>query len=228
MERIGIITGLRSEARCLANAPVFDNADIRISGADSTVAFEQAQQLAAQGCDALISFGIAGGLDPRIRVGSLILANEVITREGERFKTDVNARKALHKLVGLKTHISHSPMLGSNQAILSSRRKINLHVETGAAAVDMESLAVAKAAAAAGIPFLVIRSVSDTAYFRLPESVRGVIAPDGSPRLLKAARNLLNRPFDLLALLRLQRGAASAHRCLRRVAVSGGPRLGFG
>lgn len=228
MERIGIITGLRSEVRCLKNTPVYANADIRISGANSAVAFEQARELAAQGCGALVSFGIAGGLDPRIRAGSLILANEVITKEGERFRVDENARKALHKLVGLRIHISHSPMLGTNRLILSSRRKVNLFVDTGAAAVDMESLAVARAATDAGIPFLVVRTISDTAYQRLPLSVHGVIAPDGRSRPMKAVRNLLNRPHDLSAMLRLLRGSKAAHKCLRRVAMSGGPWLGFG
>lgn len=228
MKRIGIITGLRSEARCLAGTPIAENAEVRVAAAVSAQAFDDARELIALGCQALISFGIAGGLDPRIRSGSLILANEVVTRDGERFSTDTTARKALHKLIGLGTHISHSPVFGSDQLIFSPRRKINLHLDTGAAAVDMESHSVARAAADAGVPFLVVRVVSDNAYHRLPKSIRGSIAPNGGVKTWKVARNLFIRPYDLPSLIRLRRDSAVAHRCLRRVATSGGPFLGFG
>ncbi len=228
MRRIGIITGLQSEAKCLARAPVAENADIRVAGAVSAKALDDARELISLGCDALVSFGIAGGLDPRIRTGSLILANEVITRDGEHFSTDQTARKALHKMVGLSTHIGHAPVLGSSKLIMSPRRKINLHVDTGAAAVDMESHSVARAAADAGIPFLVVRVVSDNAYNRLPKSILGSITPSGGMRPLRVALNLLYRPYDLPGLIRLRRDSAVAHQCLRSVAASGGPFLGFG
>ena len=47
-------------------------------------------------------------------------------------------------------------------------------------------------------------------------------------RPIKVVRNLLIRPYDLPGLIRLQRGSAAAHRCLRSVAASGGLLLGFG
>jgi len=227
MERLGIITGLKSEARCVAGTPVAENSDLRVAAAVSERALEEARALVADGCTALVSFGIAGGLDPRLKTGALILANEVIAPDGTRYKTDEGARKALHKSLERDIHIVHAPMVGSNKVIMSPRRKINLHVDTGAAAVDMESHAVALAASEASIPFLVIRAISDNANSRIPRAVLGALAPDGGRRVWRVLLNLLIRPFDLPGLIRLQRGSAAAHKSLRGVTASGGAFLGF-
>jgi adenosylhomocysteine nucleosidase len=228
MRRLGIVTGLKSEALCITNTPVAENADTRVVAAVSARALVEARALAAQGCTALVSFGIAGGLDPRLKVGALILANEVIAPDGTRYQTDARARRALHQSLEKDLQISHAPILGSTKVIFSPRRKINLHVDSGAAAVDMESHAVAQAAAEAGIPFLVVRVISDNAYSRVPRSVIGAMAPDGGRRIWRVMLNLLIRPFDLPGLLRLQRGSAVAHKRLRSIATSGGAFLGFG
>lgn len=118
-------------------------------------------------------------------------------------------------------------MMGSDTVIMSPRRKVNLHVENGAAAVDMESHAVAEVAADAGLPFLVVRAISDHAYSRIPKAIIGALGPDGGRRPLRVVFNLIGRPFDLPGLIRLQRGSATAHKSLRRVAAAGGPFLGF-
>ncbi len=228
MKRLGIITGLKSEAQCMADTPVADNADMRVAAAVSKRALADARALAANGCTALVSFGIAGGLDPRLDTGTLILANEVIMPDGTRLKTDERARRALHKSLERDVHIVHAPIVGSSKVIMSPRRKINMHVDTGGAAVDMESHSVALAAKEAGIPFLVIRAISDNAFNRVPRSVLGGLAPDGGRRPWRVMLNLLIRPFDLPGLIRLRRGSAAAHECLRGVATSGGAFLGFG
>jgi len=227
VERIGIITGMLSEARCFADTPVSKNAEVRVAGAVSAKAYEDARNLVAQGCSALISFGIAGGLDPRIRAGSLILANEVIAPGGERYSTDEAARRTLHDALDRSIHVSHAPLVGSDRVIMSVQGKTNLHVDTGAAGVDMESHAVAKAAADAGIPFLVIRAVSDTADHPVPKAILGALSPHGRRRPGRVLLNLLTRPLDLPGLILLQRATATAHRSLRSVAASGGPLLGF-
>ncbi len=227
MERIGIITGMLSEARCFADTPVLKNSEVRVAGAISAKAYEDARNLAAQGCSALISFGIAGGRDPRIRAGSLILANEVIAPGGERYSTDEAARSRLHDALDRSIHVSHAPLVGSDRVVMSVQGKTNLHVDTGAAGVDMESHAVAKAAADAGIPFLVIRAVSDTADHPVPKAILGALSPDGRRRPGRVLINLLARPLDLPGLILLQRATATAHRSLRSVAASGGPGLGF-
>ncbi len=228
MKRIGIITGLQSEANCFADTAVASNAEIRVAAAVSAKAMADAQELITRGCDALVSFGIAGGLDPALGAGHLIFASEIVTLEGTRYRTDVGARETLHQLISQDTPVSHLPMFGSDKVIMSPGHKSDLFHETGTVAVDMESHSVAKVAADAGIPFLVVRSISDNALSRIPKSIFGALAPDGSRRPGRVILNLMKRPTDLPGLLRLQRGSAAAHRRLRGVASAGGPLLGFG
>lgn len=228
MKKIGIVTGLRSEARCLNATPLAENADIRVAAAISAQARKGAQELVAAGCSVLVSFGIAGGLDPRLKTGALVLANEIIAPDGRRFQTDECARQRLHNSLDRDIPVTHAPILGSNKLILSSRVKINLHVDTGAAAVDMESHEVAQVAAEAGLPFLAVRAISDSALDRLPRSIIGALTADGDPRPVRVFFNLLRRPFELPELIRLRRGSAIAHKSLSRVAAAGGPLLGFG
>ena len=227
MSKIGIITGLKSEAQCFANTDVADNADVRVAAAVTARARECAQELVAGGCSGLVSFGIAGGLDPRLKTGALVLANEIIAPDGRRFETDEDARNRLRQSLGRDFPVSQAPMMGSDTVIMSPRRKVNFHVENGAAAVDMESHAVGEVAAEAGLPFLVIRAVSDHAYSRIPKAIIGGLGPDGGRRPLRVVLNLIGRPFDLPGLIRLQRGSTTAHKVLRSVAVAGGPFLGL-
>src|SRR4051812_47660360 len=73
MKRPGIVVGMAAEAR-IARRSGFPVATL--SGA---------RALLADGADGLISFGIAGGLAPGLRPGTLVVATEVITEDGRRY-----------------------------------------------------------------------------------------------------------------------------------------------
>jgi adenosylhomocysteine nucleosidase len=84
----------------------------------------------------------------------------------------------------------------------------------GADAVDLESAAVARAAAAAGLPFSVLRAICDEAGRALPRAA--VVALDakgriGAGRVLGA---LLRQPGDIFALVALGRDAGRARTAL--------------
>ena len=61
---------------------------------------------------------------------------------------------------GLKVH--EEPLVTCDQVVLSRSRREELHNLTSACAVDMESVAVAIVAGLNGLPFLVVRTISDT------------------------------------------------------------------
>ncbi len=60
--------------------------------------------------------------------------------------------------------------------------KATLRAASGALAIDMESAAVAEAAAEAGVPFLVLRVIADPADRAIPPVALHGVAPDGSRR----------------------------------------------
>ena len=76
----GIVTGLEAEAAVLRGAANVSHPDrlpfIACAGAERARA--AAQRLLTKGAEALISFGIAGGLDPALRPGRLIVRHEQI------------------------------------------------------------------------------------------------------------------------------------------------------
>ena len=73
-ERMGVVTALRSERRVLDRR----HDHVRLSGMGAGNASAAAEALVAEGVSALVSFGLAGGLDPTLPSGSLVIADEVL------------------------------------------------------------------------------------------------------------------------------------------------------
>jgi adenosylhomocysteine nucleosidase len=72
-------------------------------------------------------------------------------------------------------------------------------------AADMESAAWAREAAARGIPYLVVRAISDAADEDLPAFFTETVGTDGSIRRGEVARRALLEPSSWGTLLRMRR-----------------------
>jgi adenosylhomocysteine nucleosidase len=116
---------------------------------------------------------------------------------------------------------------GSDRALVGVADKAALRCASGAAAVDMESHAVAQEAVAAGLPFLVIRAIADPAGRALPAAALAGLSPDGSARPWAVLLSLLGRPDQLVGLVRLIGDSAAGFAALGRVGSRLGPRLAF-
>ncbi len=217
MVRAGFVTGLAVEARVLRRnlAPSDPENDLLVAcaGADSGRAERAAQALLEAGAGALVSYGIAGGLDPALRAGGVVLAEAVCLPGGEALPTDTAWRQ---RLLGLASGhpLAGGTLAGSDRALASLAEKRRLFDSSGAVAVDMESHAVAEVARAAGVPFLVLRAVADSADRPLPRAVRGSIAASGQARPAVVLARLAARPWELPALLDLRRDSALALKAL--------------
>jgi hopanoid-associated phosphorylase len=218
MKSLGIVTGLASEAACLGKVQF-----CRVAGADAVRAGLAARALIAEGCLGLLSFGLAGGLDPNLEPGAVIVADAVVGPQDRRLPTDVSWRAALAD----KLHAHVGPLLSMPTAIVEPEAKEALRGSSGALAVDMESLAIALVASEANLPFAAIRAVADPATARVPAWVMAGVRSDGSVHTLKIARELVKRPGDLPTLLRLAGYSRVAHQSLSRVAMRLGPSFGF-
>jgi hypothetical protein len=86
--------------------------------------------------------------------------------------------------------------------------------ETGAIAVDLESVVVARAAAALGIPFLVLRAIADPATRALPPAALLPLANDGTPDVRRVLGSVMRRPQQLPTLLAVAREALQALEAL--------------
>jgi adenosylhomocysteine nucleosidase len=93
--------------------------------------------------------------------------------------------------------------------------------------VDMESHVVAAVAAAAGLPFLVIRAIADPAGRALPAAALAGLSPDGGTRPWTVLLALARSPGQLIALIRLAGDSAAGIAALGRVGGRLGPHLAF-
>jgi hopanoid-associated phosphorylase len=167
-----VVAGLEVEARIARRAGL---SAVVASGKPERRDAVIARAIAA-GATGLISFGIAGGLDPTLAPGTVLLPETVHTETGEVFATDVEWRRRL------QAHIpgARSGAIYASAAVVSRvADKHSLFDRTRAAAVDMESGAVARAAAQAGIPFVVLRSIADPAHRSLPQAAIGGLSDEG-------------------------------------------------
>ncbi|MFP5517602.1 MAG: purine phosphorylase [Alphaproteobacteria bacterium] len=213
MNRLGILTGFRVEARLLralpGHAPL-----VACSGADAERARAMARDLVERGAKALVSFGLAGGLAEGLAAGTLLLPSEIRLHDGSLAAVDPTWRaKTLERMNGL--HPSGGCMACAPLVLATRADKQALAERSSAVAADMESEAVAVAAQRAGLPFLVLRAVADPWDAGVPPPILAALATTGSLRFFAAAVELLRHPGQLPALLRLARDGHEALTALR-------------
>jgi adenosylhomocysteine nucleosidase len=225
VSRLGVVTGYRGEAACLAEDRVL--ARVLCSGADASRARAAAERLRDEGAQGLVSFGLAGALAPERQPGDLLLPATVILSDGRRLAADPTWRGRLASVLdqaGLSA--SHAPIAGSDWLLATAEAKRVLFGKTGGVAVDMESHVVAEVAAKAGMPFVVVRAVADRSDQPIPGAAQGAIDANGEVRHLAVLRGLMRSPWEIGALVGLGRSSARGLATLRRVAALA-PGLGF-
>jgi hopanoid-associated phosphorylase len=167
------------------------------------------------GCGGIISFGIAGGLDPQLRTGTPIVASSVIGANGVRIALPTDERWS-QILLQSRPHAVHAPVLGVDAPVTEPKDKLRLFRQTGAAAVDMESHIAAAIADSHGLPFAVLRVVADPARQRVPQAALCGMRADGSLDALAVLRALWRSPGDIAAMPAVARNAWVARAALAR------------
>ncbi len=231
MDRLGVITGLAQEADCLDVFPAGGRPPVGIAAARPAKAAALAGEMISNGCKALLSFGMAGGLNPDLKAGDVVFASSVKAPDGTVFETSrpwlETVRAAIGEGGGEGEGVTVAAIAGSDRVIATPAAKRALAEETRAAAVDMESHAVAAAAEDAGVPFLAIRAVADPVDRAIPAWVLGKISDGGRPRTGAILAGLALRPWGLAALIGLKGDSDRALRSLRGVVGRLGPSFGF-
>ncbi len=171
---------------------------------------------------AVVSFGIAGALDPTLGVGDVVVPERVLA--GDAIWTcSPDLRKAwLAQLSARRDDI-----VGVDAPVLDVAAKAALRTRTGGAAVDMESHVAAAYATRHGRPFAALRIISDPADHALPAVAGRAMRPDGSVDVLGVLVGLARDPSQIGPLIATARDAAVAFRALRRVRGLLGPGLGL-
>jgi adenosylhomocysteine nucleosidase len=230
---VGVVCALAAEARLLGPArrrgelrSLADGTLLAVSGMGAVAAARGARALVEAGAGALVSWGMAGGLDPALAAGTIFLPGEVISLEGASVTTAPEWRERLGKTLAARRAIrGHVMMRGrlltSPRAIASLSEKSALFSKTGASAVDMESLAVAETARDCELPFMAVRVIVDSAADALPRAVAAAADEEGHLQMWRLLGALAREPSDLKPLIRLARRYQAASRSLAAVARLG-------
>jgi adenosylhomocysteine nucleosidase len=223
----GVVAALVAEARALSPSmrrggpktfsefsQLHDGTLLAVSGIGCPAAGAAARALVAAQVSALMTFGLAGALDPALAAGTVILPGELISRDGARFVTCKAWRERVAASLGFA--VSTATLLTSARAIETPAEKAAAFRDTGAAAVDMESAAVAEVAAAHGLPFIAVRVIVDTAGDTLPPAVVAA-SRAGRVEIGRLIAAVVAAPREIAELLRLARRYRMAMRSLRVV-----------
>jgi adenosylhomocysteine nucleosidase len=231
---LGVVAALAAEARALGRATrpggasasfgnlafLSDGSIVAVSGVGLDAATAAARTLVEAGVSCLMTFGMAGGLDPGLEAGGIVLPDEVILANGTRYATHKPWKDQLQSALGRQCLVTGGALLTSPTAIDSCEAKESARRSTRAVAVDMESAAVAQVAAELQLPFMSVRAIVDTAEDALPTAVVAA-SRGGKVQIGRLLRGLLATPQEIGSLWRLSARYRLAMRALSVVARSG-------
>jgi hopanoid-associated phosphorylase len=183
---------------------------------------DQVERAAERACG-LISFGVAGGLDPGLRSGDWVVAANVVTDTG-RYGTDASWARRL--CLALPT-ARFANISGCDEPIAAPAAKFALGREQRTIAVDNESHVVAEVAARKNIPFVVARVVLDPAWRTLPPAALAPLRADGTSDVIAVMRSVARMPRQLGDLAMVTADAFRAWSELRLGCARLGRGLGF-
>jgi nucleoside phosphorylase len=171
---------------------------------------------------AVLSLGFCGALDASLRVGDLVLCSPISAlgalpttpRRPVPLEGEVTCDPSL---VEEALRVATAPVTGSCLTLPGVASdpafKEWLSSTYGHAVVDMESFWLGRLAEEAGVPFLAVRSVSDSRGEFLPP-LDDLVDDLGHLRLPAMSRYLLGHPQGIVELARLARQAQHAEKSL--------------
>jgi nucleoside phosphorylase len=206
------ITGTRREAAVLGKTGV----DVLALGGLSK-ALEQHQ---APFC-AIVSFGMAGALSDELHIGDWVVGS----RTCGAVEADCNAewQCALAKVL---PNARIGPVYADGRLITDPVEKRTLAERHGALVADMESHFAARAAARAGVPFVVLRCISDEAGHALPPAIAVAMHSTGRLALGNILKSIVRNPSQLPEIATTLSNFNCAYTALKSAAKISG-RLAF-
>ena len=132
------------------------------------------------GCSTLLFSGVAGAINPNLKIGDLIIADKLSQHdldisifghdfgyvpEGAKFVDSDEQLRTIAKEVASKNNLSviEGTIATGDQFVASNERKEFISTNFQADALEMEGASVAVVCDALNVPFFILRAISDTA-----------------------------------------------------------------
>ncbi len=157
---------------------------VAVCGIGKVQAAALTQALLMQGVAGVVFTGVAGGVDPDLRVGDLVVASDAVQHDVDvtalgydrgqvpghpvAWPADVSLRDAVRAAaervaVSAGVRVVVGRVASGDRFVADAREVARLRADFGAACAEMEGAAVAQVCSAWGVPWAIVRSVSDTA-----------------------------------------------------------------
>jgi adenosylhomocysteine nucleosidase len=158
--------------------------------------------LGAAAIDHLLVVGIAGGVDPGVEIGDVVVPEVVVDdATGIEYRPD-----------GFGGADRRGQLVSSDDLLVDPAAQARL-IDRGVLAVDMETAAVAAVCEEQHCRWSVFRGISDRARDgMIDDELLGLAGPDGSGDLGAVLRYLGRRPWRIGRLARLGRDSSLAAR----------------
>jgi adenosylhomocysteine nucleosidase len=230
---LGVVVALEIEARGLVEKSAIQGGSaclpegiiVIISGNGAEKGRHAAKNLLGKGATALVTWGSAGGLDPALLAGSLVLPEKILLPSQTVFAVDVAWHRRLSGCLSEHLKLHTGPLFQSPTILTNPLDKDNLFRQHNAIAVDMESAAVATVAQQEKVPFIAIRSVTDTADMIIPVSALEATDEHGRLRIWRLFKSLARNPEEFPLMFRLGRNFYAALNTMASVRRIAGKKL---
>jgi len=183
---------------------------------------ERLETAARQGAAGIVSYGLTGGLADGLKVGDWVVGNRIAG--GIDHPCDPAWRDAIAaRLPGARI----GGFFADGRMIDTIAEKRALGVNHDALAVDMESHVAARVARAHGLPFAIVRIISDEVDHLLPHAITVSMRPDGGFDRTRMRASLAAAPDQMRDVVQTMAQFLTGFRGLRRGAKLMGERVAF-
>ena len=172
--------------------------------------------------DGVLVLGVAGGVDPGLETGDLLLADRYALQDGvaqgagRAIKPNPQMlQSAEQAALDLSMPVCNGGALTVDHLVARPEEREALRTRYQVYSVNMEDYRAAEAAQSAGVPFLSVRVVLDTAGQRLPGYLPGL-----AKSRYKVLTNVLLMPWRIPTMLRLKRQLQLGQAVLTNFAMS--------
>ena len=212
--RAVILTAMPEERAAFRGRPFGADVLVAATGVGPANAARAAARLLARHRPRLVvGAGVAGALSEDLGVGDIFIARRVLDDEGEAPPPDPELTARASAMPGTRS----GTLVCVERPLVTAPEKASWAARVdGPAAVDMESSAWARAAAARSIPYVVLRAISDHALDELPGYLSRCMDSNGGIRRWAVALHAMAAPSTIPVLRRMQH---RVHDCAERLAA---------
>jgi adenosylhomocysteine nucleosidase len=165
--------------------------------------------------DFVLSIGFGGALYKGAEIGDLVWPSRVLLVDGNVRETlELRGSEEVAGKISRKLDFREGSVLTVASRVKKSEISNSLFRDLPFPVCDMETFAVAKVCLERGVPFLAIRSISDTVEEEIPSELFDTVDDSGNYRLSLALAVIFRNPGLIPCSIRLGMNSRTASRNL--------------